>query len=51
VTGGHAGYCGSCGYSFVAKDPVRAMVKPKTEHGVAILVGIAVAALNYILFA
>ena len=51
VTGGHAGYCGSCGYSFLSKDPVRAMlVKPKTEHGMVVLVGLAVAALNYILF-
>jgi hypothetical protein len=27
-----------------------AMTKPKTEHGVAIMAGIAVAVLNYFLF-
>jgi hypothetical protein len=53
VTGGNACYCGSCGFRFVVKetDPVRAMAtrKPKSHHGIAVAVGLAVAVLNYVL--
>jgi len=51
VTGGHAGYCGACGYRFLGiQDPVRAMAfKPKTEHVAAAMMGLAVAVLQYIL--
>jgi len=50
VTGGHAGYCGSCGCAFTAQDAVRAMAatqKPKKQYGIAVLAGLAVALLQY----
>ena len=49
VTGGNAGFCASCGFRFEVKDPVRAMLKPKKEHGVAVLAGLAIAVLQYLL--
>jgi hypothetical protein len=35
----------------VSKDPLRAMVKPATDHGEAVLAGIAVVVLYYMLLA
>jgi hypothetical protein len=49
VTGGHAGYCGACGYRFLRPDPLRSY-KAKTDHAIAVLVGLGVVTLNYLLF-
>ncbi|MEO8096971.1 MAG: hypothetical protein ABI811_04675 [Acidobacteriota bacterium] len=52
VTGGNAGYCGSCGYVFKI-DAVRRVAgksKPKTHYATAATIGVAVAVVHYVLF-
>lgn len=50
VTGGNAGFCGSCGYRFKSSDAKRAgATRSLKDYSASILAGLMIAVVRYML--